>query len=275
MANPALSQKRFETIAKEDEAGWAAPVELAHAEATGAAPPPTRVSHMTANGAFAKTFFLFLIVLAAGAFGWSQTPDATTTISNGVITQNMEFPVWSWIALFVGFGLALVCIFRPKSSPFLAPLYAIAEGLFLGVISKAFEIRWDGIVFQAILATVAVFFATLALYVFGVVKVTKKFQMVVIGATFGVFLLYIFAALLSLFGVDMVFWNEPSVFGIAFSVVVCVIASLNLFLDYEFIRQASIKGAPKYMEWYGGFGIMVTLVWLYLEMLRLLSKLRS
>jgi uncharacterized YccA/Bax inhibitor family protein len=275
MANPALSQKRFETIAKEDEAGWAAPVELAHAEATGAAPPPTRVSHMTANGAFAKTFFLFLIVLAAGAFGWSQTPDATTTISNGVITQNMEFPVWSWIALFVGFGLALACIFRPKASPFLAPLYAVAEGLFLGVISKAFEIRWDGIVFQAILATVAVFFATLALYVFGVVKVTKKFQMVVIGATFGVFLLYIFAALLSLFGVDMVFWNSPSLFGIAFSVVVCVIASLNLFLDYEFIRQASISGAPKYMEWFGAFGIMVTLVWLYLEMLRLLSKLRS
>jgi len=275
MANPALSQKRFETIAKDDEAGWAAPVALAHAESTGAAAPPTRVSHMTANGAFAKTFFLFLIVLAAGAFGWSQTPDATTTISNGVITQNMEFPAWSWIALFVGFGLALVCIFRPKSSPFLAPLYAVAEGLFLGVISKAFEIRWDGIVFQAILATVAVFFATLALYVFGVVKVTKKFQMVVIGATFGVFLLYIFAALLSLFGVDMAFWNEPSAFGIAFSVVVCVIASLNLFLDYEFIAQASKNGAPKYMEWYGAFGIMVTLVWLYLEMLRLLAKLRS
>jgi uncharacterized YccA/Bax inhibitor family protein len=275
MANPALSQKRFETIAKEDEAGWAAPVALAHAEATGTAPPPTRVSHMTANGAFAKTFFLFLIVLAAGAFGWSQTPDATTTISNGVITQNMEFPAWSWIALFVGFGLALVCIFRPKASPFLAPLYAVAEGLFLGVISKAFEIRWDGIVFQAILATVAVFFATLALYVFGVVKVTRKFQMVVIGATFGVFLLYIFAALLSLFGVDMVFWNNPSPFGIAFSVVVCVIASLNLFLDYEFIAQSSKAGAPKYMEWYGAFGIMVTLVWLYLEMLRLLAKLRS
>ena len=136
----------------------------------------------------------------------------------------MQFPVWSWIAVFVGFGLALVCIFRPKSSPFVAPLYAIAEGLFLGVISKAFEIRWDGIVFQAILATVAVFFATLALYVFGVVKVTRKFQMVVIGATCGVALLYLFSWILSILGVDMVFWNEPSAFGIAFSVVVCVIA---------------------------------------------------
>jgi uncharacterized YccA/Bax inhibitor family protein len=276
MANPALSPKRFEQIEKDDEAGWAAPVALAHAEATGAPPPTTRVSHMTANGAFLKTFFLFLIVLAAGAFGWSQTPDATTTVSsNGTLTQTMEFPAWAWIAVFVGFGLAMVCIFKPKASPFLAPLYAVAEGLFLGVISKAFEIRWDGIVFQAILATVAVFFATLALYVFGVVKVTRKFQMVVIGATVGVFLLYLFSWILSIVGVDMVFWNDPSAFGIAFSVVVCVVASLNLFLDYEFIAQASKNGAPKYMEWYGAFGIMVTLVWLYLEMLRLLAKIRS
>ena len=274
MANPALSQKRFDTIAKEDQAGWAAPVALAHADETGA-PPPTRVSHMTANGAFAKTFFLFLIVIAAGAFGWSQTPEATTTISNGVVTQSIDIPVWSWIAVFVGFGLAMVCIFKPKLSPILAPLYALAEGLFLGVISKAFEIRWDGIVFQAVLATIAVFFATLALYVFGVVKVTRKFQMIVIGATCGIFLLYMFGFLLSLFGVDMVFWNEPSPLGIAVSVIVCIVASLNLFLDYEFISQASKSGAPKYMEWYGAFGIMVTLVWLYLEMLRLIAKIRS
>jgi uncharacterized YccA/Bax inhibitor family protein len=169
----------------------------------------------------------------------------------------------------------MVCVFKPKASPFLAPLYAVAEGVFLGAISKAFEVQWDGIVFQAVLATVAVFFATLALYVFGVVKVTRRFQMVVIGATLGIFLLYLFAAILSLFGVDMVFWNEPSALGIAVSVIVCVVASLNLFLDYEFIRQASINGAPKYMEWYGAFGIMVTLVWLYLEMLRLIAKLRS
>jgi uncharacterized YccA/Bax inhibitor family protein len=274
MANPALSQKRFEDIAKEDEAGWAAPVALAHAEAAGT-PPPTRVAHMTANGAFAKTFFLFLIVLAGGAFGWSQTSVATSTAVNGVTTQTVHIPGWSWIALFVGFGLALVCIFRPQSSPFVAPLYALAEGVFLGAISKAFEVQWNGIVFQAVLATVAVFFATLALYVFGVVKVTRKFAMVVIGATVGIFLLYVFAALLSLFGVDMTFWNDPSALGIAISVVICVVASLNLFLDYEFIRQASINGAPKYMEWYGAFGIMVTLVWLYLEMLRLLAKLRG
>jgi uncharacterized YccA/Bax inhibitor family protein len=147
--------------------------------------------------------------------------------------------------------------------------------VFLGVISKVFESQWSGIVFQAILATIAVFFATLALYVFGVVKVTRKFQMIVIGATAGVFVLYLGSFLLSLFGADISFLNSPSPLGIGISVVICVIASLNLFLDYEFIRQASIHGAPKYMEWYGAFGLMVTLVWLYLEILRLLAKLRG
>jgi uncharacterized YccA/Bax inhibitor family protein len=176
--------------------------------------------------------------------------------------------------LFGAFALAMVCVFKPKASPILAPLYAVTEGVFLGVISKAFEVRWDGIVFQAVLATIGVFFATLALYVFGVVKVTRKFQMAVLGATFGIFFLYLFGALMSLFGVDVVFWNQPTALGIIISIVICVVASLNLFLDYEFIRQASINGAPKYMEWYGAFGIMVTLVWIYLEMLRLLSLLR-
>jgi len=266
MANPTLNEKRFEAIQKDDEAGWAAPVELAHAEATGA-PPTTRVAHMTANGAFARTFALFLLVIAGGVVGWSQTEISSTT-------NQVSIPGWSWVALFGAFALAIVCVFRPKAAPILAPLYALTEGVFLGVISKAFEVRWDGIVFQAVLATIGVFFATLALYVFGVVKVTRRFQMVVLGSTFGIFFLYLFGALMSLFGVDVVFWNQPTALGIIISVVICVVASLNLFLDYEFIRQASINGAPKYMEWYGAFGIMVTLVWIYLEMLRLLSLLR-
>ncbi len=280
MANPALTEKRFEHVREEEgAAGWAAP-ESATATATataadgqGAAQPPraSRGAAMTANGTFAKTFALFLLVLAGGVIGWSQTTVSTTS----QLTEQVQIPGWAWICMFAAFGLAIVCIFRPKLSPFAGPLYALLEGVFLGVISKAFEVRWDGIVFQAILATVGVFFATLLLYVFGVVKVTRKFQMMVIGATFGIFLLYLFGALLSLFGVDVVFWNQPSAFGIVFSIVVCCVASLNLFLDYEFIRQSSIQGAPKFMEWYGAFGIMVTLVWLYLEILRLLSLLRQ
>ncbi len=222
---------------------------------------------MTANGTFAKTFALFVLVLIGGTFGWSQTDVS--------VTNQVQVPGWGWVCLFGAFGLAMVCVFRPKASPFVGPLYALLEGVFLGMISKAFEMHWDGIVFQAVLATVGVFFATLALYVFGVVKVTRKFQMVVIGATCGIFLLYVFGALLSVFGVDVVFWNQPTALGIAVSVVICGVAALNLFLDYEFIRQSSIRGAPKYMEWYGAFGIMVTLVWLYLEVLRLLSLLRQ
>ncbi|HEX5588442.1 MAG TPA: Bax inhibitor-1/YccA family protein, partial [Acidimicrobiia bacterium] len=112
-------------------------------------------------------------------------------------------------------------------------------------------------------------------YVFDIVKVTKKFQMVVIGATGGIFLMYMVGLVLSLFGVDAVFWNKPTALGIGVSVVIACVAALNLFLDYEFIRQATVAGAPKYMEWYGAFGIMVTLVWLYLEVLRLISLLRN
>ena len=284
MANPALNDKRFEQVREDEgwEPGWAAPgatsTTLAPpggpSQPTGTAPltpsgppPGTTTGTMTANGTFAKTFALFVLVLAGGAFGWSQT-----TISP---LNDVQIPGWAWIAMFGAFALAMVCIFKPKASPFIAPLYAIGEGIFLGVISKAFESRWDGIVLQAILVTVGVFFFTLALYVFDIVKVTKKFQMVVIGATGGIFLMYMVGLVLSLFGVDAVFWNEPSALGIGVSVVIACVAALNLFLDYEFIRQATVAGAPKYMEWYGAFGIMVTLVWLYLEVLRLISLLRN
>jgi uncharacterized YccA/Bax inhibitor family protein len=265
MANPALNDKRFEAV-REEDAGWAAPAQGVTDTAGTTPPPAVRTGVMTANGTFAKTFALFLLVLVGGAVGWSQTDLGPT--------DRAHIPGWTWIFLLGAFAVAMVCVFKPKSSPFLAPLYAVLEGVALGAISKAFEVQWDGIVFQAVLATVGVFFATLALYVFGIVKVTKKFAMVVIGATFGIMLLYLFGFLLSLFGVDVRFWNEPSAVGIIVSVAICIVASLNLFLDYEFIRQASMRGAPKYMEWYGGFGIMVTLVWIYIEMLRLLSLLR-
>lgn len=270
MANPALNEKRFEHETDEWKAGWASPSAATATalteQGTHPAPPTARGAVMTANGTFAKTFVLFLLVLAGGTFGWQQTDVSPT--------NQIELGAVVWISVFVGLGLALACIFRPKLAPFLAPLYALAEGVFLGGISKAFESQWDGIVFQAILATIGVFFATLALYVFGVVKVTRRFQAVVIGATLGIFAMYLFGLVLSLFGVDMVFWNDPTPLGIIVSVVICAVAALNLFLDYEFIRQASIAGAPKHMEWFGAFGIMVTLVWLYLEVLRLLSLLR-
>ncbi|MET0895013.1 MAG: Bax inhibitor-1/YccA family protein [Acidimicrobiia bacterium] len=272
MSNPALNDKKFEEIRDEWMPGFAAadsPAELTAVDGAGTAAPRVRPqgAAMTANGTFAKTAMLFVLVLAGATFGWSQTPVSPT--------GELQIPGWSWIALFGAFAVAIVCCFKPKLAPILGPIYAITEGVFLGVISKAFESQWNGIVFQAILAVIGVFTATLFLYVTGIVKVTRKFQMMVIGATIGIVFLYLAGALLSLFGVDVVFWNDPTPIGIIISVVICCVAALNLFLDYEFIRQNALAGAPKYMEWFGAFGLMVTLVWLYLEVLRLLSLLRQ
>lgn len=265
MASPVLNEKAFDRGRDEAAAGWAAPDAVMAGRTPPTAPVGTRV--MTANGTFARAFVLFLLVLAGGAFGWQQV-DVTSA-------NQIDIPGWAWGVLAVAFVIAMVCAFVPKTSPFLAPVYALVEGVFLGVISKAFELQWDGIVLQAILATIAVFFVTLVLYVTGVVKVTKKFAMVVISATLGILVMYLATLVLSLFGADITFWNEPTPLGIGISVVIAIVAALNLFLDFEFIRRASVSGAPKFMEWYGAFGLMVTLVWLYLEILRLLSLLRQ
>jgi uncharacterized YccA/Bax inhibitor family protein len=267
MANPVLSDKRFSATAEELEPGWAAPGGPAGRTAGAPpSPPAAGITTMSANGTFAKTFFLWVLLVAGGAFGWSQVDvDPIGDVS---------LPGWIWIALLVAFGLAMACIFAPRTAPITAPLYAIAEGVFLGAISKVYETEWNGIVVQAVLATVAVFVVCLALYVSGAVKVTNKFIFVVLAATAGIFLLYFASFLLSIFGVDLTFWNEPSALGIGISVVICFVAALNLFVDFELIRRMVIAGAPKGMEWYGAFGITVTIVWLYLELLRLLSLLR-
>jgi uncharacterized YccA/Bax inhibitor family protein len=266
MANPVLTDKRFNATAEELEPGWAAPTR------TGSATPPPPgaalgTATMSANGTFAKTFLLWILLVVGGAFGWSQVtvdPVGTTTI-----------PGWIFIPLVVALGFAMACIFRPKTAVFTAPLYALAEGVVLGAISRVYEQQWSGIVLQAVLATLAVFVVCLALYVSGAVKVTNKFIFVVIAATAGIFVLYLVSFLLSIFGVDLTFWNSPSPLGIGISVVICFVAALNLFVDFEMIRRMVVAGAPKGMEWFGAFGITVTIVWLYLEVLRLLSKLRS
>jgi uncharacterized YccA/Bax inhibitor family protein len=262
MANPVLTEKRFKATAEELEPGWAAPTRTADGPPTAA--PPVRL--MSANGTFAKTFLLWALLLVGGAFGWSQT----TVSPAGRVT----IPGWTWIALLVALGFAFATIFRPKTAPITAPLYALAEGVFLGAFSRLYEAEWNGIVLQAVLATAAVFVVCLALYVSGAVKVTNKFMFVVFTATAGIFVMYFATFLLSLFGADILFWNQPSALGIGLSVVICIVAALNLFVDFEFIRRMIVAGEPKSMEWYGAFGITVTIVWLYIEILRLLSLLR-
>ncbi len=224
---------------------------------------------MTANGAAEKSFLLLAIITIVASIVWWGA-------ASGVIA-----PTVVWILVIVGviasIIIAITLAFKPQWSPALAPTYAILEGGVLGAISMVFENMYPGIVIQAIALTLGIALTMLALYRSGIIKVTKGFWIGVMIATAGVMIVSLIAWVLSLFGVsalaNSLFGNGP--WGIVFSLVVIVIATLNLCLDFEFIVQASKNKFPKYYEWYAAFGLAVTLVWLYLEILRLLVKLRS
>ncbi len=292
-ANPVLTPERFELEAAADRPGWGAPTGTIGAGAP--TPPPTRVGSqpvehgrtMTVGGTLTATGVLFALILAAGAFGWSQVTQTTQyvdTVTNQVVSgpgtnvveQNTtSLPGWLFLAVLVGIGCALVAIFKPRTAPFLAPAYALAYGTALGAISAVYNNSFDGIVVQAVLATLGVFFVMFFLYASRIVKVTPRFALMVIAATGGIFLMYLVGWIATLFGADIMFWNQPSLLGIGISVVIVIVAALNLALDFDFIERAAKAGVPKYMEWTGALGVTVTIVWLYLEMLRLLALLRS
>ena len=290
MANPVLTPQRFEQEGA-DRSTWLAPggpdtqpgaggSDLGgRFGATDAASPPTGKT-MTIGGTMTATGVLFALILITGAFGWTQVEQTTQEVLDPAtgqiqVVNTTSFPGWLLIAMFVGLGLGLVTAFMPKIARFTAPLYALAYGAVLGAISAVYNAQWDGIVVQAVAATLAVFGVMFFLYVTRIIKVTKKYVMVVIAATLGIFVMYLGAWIATLFGADIAFWNEPSALGIGISVVIVVVAAANLGIDFAFIEQASKADAPKYMEWYGAFGITVTMVWLYLEILRLLSLLRQ
>ena len=169
----------------------------------------------------------------------------------------------------------MVTAFQPKLARVTGPLYALTMGAFVGSLSRAYSTFYDGIVLQAILATAAVFVVMLVLFTTRTIKVTNRLRSTVIGATFGIALFYLASIVLSLFGADMPFVWDSGFFGIAFSVFVVGVAAFNLLLDFDLIERGVAAGAPKYMEWYGAFGLMVTIIWMYLEILRLLAKLRE
>jgi len=183
---------------------------------------------------------------------------------------------WLLVGGIGGLIVALVTVFKKTWAPVTAPLYAALEGLFVGAISAMFEARFPGIVMQAVMLTMGVLAALLMAYKSGLIKATENFKLGVVAATGGIALLYLVNIGMRLFGFDgMGFIHEASTFGILFSVFVVIIAALNLVMDFDFIESGVDAGAPKYMEWYAGFGLVVTLVWLYLEILRLLAKLQS
>ena len=223
---------------------------------------------MTINGTVNKTGILLLLVVLTGAWSWSNAFGADGAV-------NPAIGVYLWGGLIAGFVLALATIFKQTWAPVTAPLYAIAQGIFLGAISAMYDARFNGIVMQAVLLTFGTLFAMLFAYRAGLVRATENFKLGVVAATGGIALVYLATIVLGFFGIQIPLIHESGIVGIGFSLFVVVIAALNLVLDFDFIETGAERGAPKHMEWYGAFGLMVTLVWLYLEFLRLLSKLQS
>ncbi|PSM13592.1 Bax inhibitor-1/YccA family protein [Stenotrophomonas maltophilia] len=223
---------------------------------------------MTLNGTVNKTGFLLLLTVLTAAFAWNQSIDEYDQVMDAAKVYAMGGAIG-------GLVLALVTVFKKEWSPVTAPMYALVEGLFLGAISAVFNAKFPGIVFQAVLLTFGTLFALLIAYRSGVIKATENFKMGVVAATGGIALLYLASFVLGFFNINVPVIHDSSWLGIAFSLFVVVVAALNLVLDFDFIETGVAQRAPKYMEWYGAFGLMVTLVWLYVEFLRLLSKIQQ
>lgn len=224
----------------------------------------TRPAAMTLNGTIARATFLLFLAVASGAVGWSYGDRLNSTVVTVLL-----------IGLLALFGLSILTAFKPKLAPFTGPVYAIVMGFWAGLISFGYNQEFPGIVLQAVFATFSIFAVCLFLYATRIVKVTNRFIKAVIFATLGIVLMYVVAIVLQLFGVSVTFLDSPSPLGILLSVAICIVASLNLFVDFHFIEQGANAGAPTYMSWYCSFALMATLIWLYLEILRLLSKVRS
>ncbi len=242
--NPTLSEKQFEqTVTVQDG------------------------NSMTVSGTMNKFGFLMLMVMAGAAFAWNWF-DAGKNITPLMIGGALG-----------GLVVALVIIFKKEWSGYLAPAYAILEGLFVGAISAYFNFmfqeKYPGIIMHAVVLTFAVAAAMYLLYTFRIIKVTEKLRSVIVIATAGIALFYLLTWILGFFGIQFAFVTTGSTFGIIFSLIVIGVAALNLLLDFDMIERGSELGAPKYMEWYGAFGLLVTLIWLYLEILRLLAKMNS
>ncbi|MEL1241258.1 Bax inhibitor-1/YccA family protein [Flavobacterium flavipallidum] len=218
---------------------------------------------MTISGTINKTILLFLLLTAAAMITWWMT-------FNGM---NPIVPTIG--GAIIGFILVLISVFKPQYSGYLAPGYAVFEGLFIGGLSAIFEVRYPGIVIQAVGATFATFAVCLGLYKYQIVKVTEQFKSVVLAATLAIATYYLISWLFSMFTSYQPVHYGNSLWSIGISVFVIVIAALNLFLDFDRIEEGAKQRMPKYMEWFGAMGLMITLVWLYVEFLRLLSKLSS
>jgi len=224
---------------------------------------------MTVRGAMNKFGFMMIMLIAGAAYNWHLYEEMKQDTMQTLM----------YVGVFGGLITAIAISFKPNWAPFLAPIYALLEGLFIGGISvimnAAFSKSYPGLVIQAVGLTFGVAISMFILYNFRIIKATERFKSVIFTATLGVGIFYLLTMVLRLFGVNVSFMYDSSLLSIGISLFVVAIAALNLILDFDMIEQGAERGAPKFMEWYGAFGLMVTIIWLYIEMLRLLSKLSS
>jgi len=222
---------------------------------------------MTERGTLHKFFLLCILVIASASYTWSAA------------VEGKDITPWIWVGMLGGLVVAIITAFKPMWASFLAPIYALLQGLFVGGISVTYNHIFDkiapGIVMQAVALTFGTVLAMFLLYRFRIIKATERFKSVVMTATAGIAIFYLISIVLRFFNINIGFIHEGSTMGIIFSLVVVGVAALNLIMDFDRIETGVAMGAPKYMEWYGAFGLVVTIVWLYLEILRLLSKLNS
>lgn len=215
---------------------------------------------MTIEGTVNKTAILFIVLMIGASIGWYQPIETAAPLL--------------WTGLIGGLVLALVTIFKKEWAKFTAPPYAFFEGLFLGAVSMMYASLYEGIVLNAIMLTLGTFAAMLAVYRSGLINVTQRFRLGVVAATGGIMLVYFATWILGFFGINVSLVTGTGLIGIGFSLFIIVIAALNLILDFDLIEQGAANDAPKFFEWYSAFGLLVTLIWLYLEFLRLLAKLQ-
>jgi uncharacterized YccA/Bax inhibitor family protein len=245
MANPVLT-KQFGEPAASDAALQTAPPPV----------PAPGERRMTIGSVAAATFFLLLLVVAGAVYGWA----------NAVAVQR-----WYWLFLIVLLVLVFATVARPALAPFTGIVYSLGQGALVGSISKIYESFYQGIVFLALTATVTVFLGALALYAFRIIKVTQRTRSVIIIATVGIGLFYLATWILSIFNVDVPLVTGTGTGALVFSIVVVIVAAMNLLLDFSVIENGIRSGAPRSFSWFAAFGLMVTIIWLYIEILRLLA----
>ena len=222
---------------------------------------------MTVRGTINKFGFMLLLLIASAAFNWHLFQEGKPATMQTLMI----------VGVIGGLVLAFAMIFKPGWAKYIAPLYALLEGLFIGGISvifnEMFAEKYPGLIMQAVGLTFGVSIAVFLLYNFRIIQATQRFRSVIISATVGIALFYLLTMILGWFGVNVSFMSDSSLLSIGISLFVVAIAALNLILDFDMIEQGAERGLPADMEWYGAFGLMVTFVWLYMEILRLLSKL--